>query len=465
MAQATELRVRYLYCIDGLLTLTTIRAGRLRLSRDSLPPMTLLLVSILLSVLLVAILIAQCYSARCFLADFQRVRREHAAVTSWPRAAVVMAVRGGTEAVRDSLQRFTDAGYPNFEIHVVADSLADSTIPIIEPWAASRCSVQCHSHVLAEISPHASLKCSAVRQCLLALDETVEVAAVVDADSRAYPGWLCDLVSTMLAKKAGLVSGNRWYAPQASGWGSLVRYIYNAHAVVPMHLATMPWGGSLAIHRRVFAMEQFGEILWHAPTEDAAVRDLMRVSGQACLMHPRVMLMNDDSISLVDCFRFIRRQLLWTRLYHPVWAIALSAILVTYGVLAAQSLGAVYAVWQGDVVAAACCAGGPVLALSVSLGLMLVMHRTILSGVIIPENTQMSTLTLRDTARLVAALPIALATIALAACGAACARSVEWSGIRYAITKAGRLKLLSYEPLRAATVSKQKHPARSTARR
>ena len=421
--------------------------------------MTLLTVAILLGGLLAALLLAQCYSARRFLADFQRVRREHSTVTSWPRAAVVMAVRGGTEAVRDSLQRFTDAGYPNFEIHVVADSLADSTIRIIEPWGASRCSVQCHSHVLTEISPYASLKCSAVRQCLLSLDETIEVAVVVDADSRAYPGWLCDLVALMQAKEAGLVSGNRWYAPQATGWGSLVRYIYNAHAVVPMHLATMPWGGSLAIHRRVFAMEEFGEILWHAPTEDAAVRDLTRMSGQLCHMHPRVMLMNDDSISLIDCFRFIRRQLLWTRLYHPGWAVVLSAVMLCYGVLAAQSIGAVYAAWRGDGIAAACFAGGPALASSVSLGLMLVMHRTILSGVTIPENTQISHLTFRDITRLVVALPMALATITLAAAGAACARSIEWSGIRYVVTRAGRLKLISYCPLRSRSSSTEGKPA------
>jgi hypothetical protein len=58
-------------------------------------------------------------------------------------------------------------------------------------------------------------------------------------------------------------------------------------------------------------------ILWHAPTEDAAVRDSTDVSGQACLMHPRVMLMNDDAVSLIDCCRFIRRQLLGTRRYPP----------------------------------------------------------------------------------------------------------------------------------------------------
>lgn len=65
--------------------------------------MTLLPVSRLLSVLLVAILSAQCESDRCFLADFQRVRQEHSTVTFRPRTAVVVAVRGGTEAVPDSL--------------------------------------------------------------------------------------------------------------------------------------------------------------------------------------------------------------------------------------------------------------------------------------------------------------------------------------------------------------------------
>jgi len=406
-------------------------------------------VAILLGGLLAAILFAQCSAAWRFLADFRRAGRGGAASTAWPRAAVVMAVRGGDEAVRDSLHRFTDIAYPDFEIHVVADNLADPTIRVVEPWGASRCPVQCHSHVLTEISPHASLKCSAVRQCLLALDETVELAVVVDADSRVYPGWLHDLVATMRDRDAGLVSGNRWYAPQAGGWGSLVRFIYNAHAVVPMHLATMPWGGSLAIHRRVFWMAEFGDILWQAPTEDAAVRELVRASGLPCVMQPRVLLMNDDGIGLPDCFRFIRRQLLWTRLYHPGWKAVLGATVVTYGVLAAQTCAAIWSAWRGDAVTAACFAVGPVLAAGVSLGLMLALHRTIVAGVPIPPGTRIEPITRRDGVRLLAALPIALATITLAAVGAACARSVEWSGIRYTIAGPGRLRLTSYRPLRS----------------
>lgn len=82
----------------------------------------------------------------------------------------------------------------------------------------------------------------------------------------------------------------------------------------------------------------------------------------------------------------------------------------------------------------------------------------------IPKDTQVTTLTLRDTVRLVAALAVVLATITLASRGAACARAVEWSGIRYVITKAGRLKLMSYHPLRSPAVSKPNHAARSTAR-
>lgn len=411
--------------------------------------MTPTTVAILLDGMLAVILAAQVAGTWRFIADFRRACPGHGAATAWPRAAVVMAIRGGDESIRDSLQRFMDLDYPDFEIHVVADNIDDPTIRVVDPWGASHCPVQCHSHVLTEISPHASLKCSAVRQCLLTLDESVEVAVVVDLDSRVYPGWLHDLVATMRARDAGLVSGNRWYAPQAGGWGSLARFIYNAHAVVPMHLATMPWGGSLAIHRRVFTMARFGDILWHAPTEDAAVREFVRSSGLPCVMQPRVLLMNDDGIGLVDCYRFIRRQLIWTRLYHPGWTAVLVATVATHGVLATQTCAAAWAAWRGDAVAAAGFAAGPVLAAAVSLGLMLALHRTIVAGVPIPRGTRIGRISGRDGVRLLAALPIALATISLAAVGAACARSVEWSGIRYVIAGPGRLRLTSYRPHRS----------------
>ena len=41
--------------------------------------------------------------------------------------------------------------------------------------------------------------------------------------------------------------GNRWYAPRAGYWGSLVRVVWNVGAVINMYYWNVPWGGTLAM--------------------------------------------------------------------------------------------------------------------------------------------------------------------------------------------------------------------------
>ena len=49
-----------------------------------------------------------------------------------------------------------------------------------------------------------------------------------------------------------------------------------------------------------------------------------------------------------DCFRFIRRQLFWTRLYHPQWTGILVGSLLNYVLLVGSTLFAIATAWQGE---------------------------------------------------------------------------------------------------------------------
>ena len=174
-----------------------------------------------------------------------------------------------------------------------------------------------------------------------------------DVDSRIYPLWLKDLVGGLNEYGAGIVSGNRWYDPTTAGWGSLVRFIYNAHAVVPMQAMKMAWGGSLAMHRDVYASPVIPELLWKSPTEDSAMHRIAEAVGTPFAMDPHVMLLGRDSVSLPGCFDFIKRQLLWTRLYHERWWLIFFGLLASYAVLASQTLCAAWMLWAGKPAVAA----------------------------------------------------------------------------------------------------------------
>ena len=45
---------------------------------------------------------------------------------------------------------------------------------------------------------------------------------MVDADTMVYPNWLRDLIVPMIGNDVGIVTGNRWFDPTLTSWGSRV---------------------------------------------------------------------------------------------------------------------------------------------------------------------------------------------------------------------------------------------------
>ena len=270
---------------------------------------------------------------------------------------------------------------------------------------------------------------------------------VVDVDSRIYPLWLKDLVGGLNEYGAGIVSGNRWYDPTTAGWGSLVRFIYNAHAVVPMQAMKMAWGGSLAMHRDVYASPVIPELLWKSPTEDSAMHRIAEAVGTPFAMDPHVMLLGRDSVSLPGCFDFIKRQLLWTRLYHERWWLIFFGLLASYAVLASQTLCAAWMLWAGKPAVAAVFAAGPIAAIVANVAIVESLHRSVSAVIKTFQGADVPPITWSIRAALVVWMPLAFATIVLAASSAAVARRVRWSGVDYRVLAPDGLRLVAYRPV------------------
>lgn len=406
---------------------------------------------IMATVLLVLVMLAlglQCAAAwRYVRATDCPVRLAVRNRRQWPRAALIFSVRGDGRGLRERLEQCRSLEYPRFTIHIVVDHETDPNYPIARAWAQSRRSPPAVVHLLQDISPSSSLKCSSVRQCLQELDREAEVAVVVDADSQIYPLWLKDLMADVLESGSGIVSGNRWYDPTIKGTGALVRFIYNAHAVIPMQAMKMAWGGSLAIHRDVFASNMIPQLLWTAPTEDSAVHRIAQAVGMPFTMDPHVMLVGRDAITLWQCFDFIKRQLLWTRLYHEGWSGIMAGLLVSYAVLSMQTLYAAWAMWVGDATSAMLLGAGPAAAIAVNVVIIEALHRSVCSVVKSMQGIDVPRIGWSVRWGLIVCLPFAFVTIVLAALSAVVARRVQWSGIDYRILPPDGLQLVAYRPV------------------
>ena len=75
------------------------------------------------------------------------------------------------------------------------------------------------------------------------------MVALLDADTIPHRTWLRELVAPLADPRVGAATGNRWYMPAEAGWAGLVRYLWNAAAVVQMYCYGIAWGGTLALKR------------------------------------------------------------------------------------------------------------------------------------------------------------------------------------------------------------------------
>jgi hypothetical protein len=177
------------------------------------------------------------------------------------------------------------------------------------------------------------------------MDEASEVIALADGDLVAHPDWLRELVRPLQDARVGVAYGNRWYLPRDGQWGSLVRYLWNAAAVVMMARFSIPWAGTLAIRRSVLRQAGLIEKWSRAAVDDAPLPALMRQFEYQVRFVPALLMVNREECSLGAGYEFMKRQLFWTRIYHGTWLpLLLFVLAITVVLLSALGL-TLYGLW------------------------------------------------------------------------------------------------------------------------
>jgi len=414
----------------------------------------MLIVAITLTLAIALIGLVQIIGVRHYTHWLRSCRCVREELTDFPRVAVILSLRGADPFLEECLERLSMQDYPDFEIHVVVDHPTDPAREVVERWATAHADCLLKLSFLEERSTQAYLKTSAVRQGVLSLDETISVVVLADADTLAYRHWLKDMVVPLLGNDVGddrgddvgVVTGNRWYDPNVSGWGSLVRYLYNAACVVPMYLMRATWGGSLSLRREVFGMEYFANRMLDTPCEDAAIQDAARLAGLRLELQPNAMILNRETCGLASCFGFVRRQLTWTRLYHRNWWQVVTGTVAVYLIFTAAFFGAVVAAIGGEWRVAVLLAGAMLVELLVSQWSLESLHAAIAGHVEGVQDETFAPIAGLTRLRMLVALPLALVLISWAVVSATFCRRIGWRGIDYEIVPPDSIRMARYQP-------------------
>jgi hypothetical protein len=254
-------------------------------------------------------------------------------------------------------------------------------------------------------------------------------------------------VAPLADPRVAACSGNRWYMPAVISWGSLVRWLWNAAAIVQMFWYRIPWGGSLAVKLKVFREAGLADRWGQAFCEDTMLYGQLRRAGYRVAFAPTLMMVNREDVSLRGFYRWVARQLLTARLYHPAWWLVVGH---GVGIAAAQLaclalLGA--ACVLGDGPAAAWLAAALGLYWLAMAGLMVALETSVRR---MPAGRGEPTAWLHPAAffRVAVALLLTQVLYTGALLSAMLVRVVEWRGVRYRIDGPWRIRQIEYRPYR-----------------
>lgn len=367
----------------------------------------------------------------------------------WPRASVILCLRGADPFLSDTLRSLLNLDYPDHDIRIVIDSEHDPAHEVVRAALAEQPSERVTIEVLQRPRPTCGLKCSSLLQAISHLPSDCEVVALLDADTIPHRSWLRELVAPLADPNIAVAAGNRWYMPHAPTWGALVRYLWNASAVAQMYWSHFTWGGSLAIRTQVLHQSGLLQRWERAFCEDTTIYDSVRRQGLRVAFVPTVMMVNRESCSLAEFFPWMRRQLLNGRLYHPAWPALATHGVVSSCVLVAAVILLVAAVVVANWQAVAWLAGG-LLLLQLSSGLLLALSEWAVRKIVRARAEPVGWLRPRTAAKLALAIPLTQLVYAAGLLMLGNMRRVQWRGVQYDIATPWDVKLIAYEPYSAS---------------
>ena len=382
-----------------------------------------------------------------FVRVLRRRRPELLPDDACPKAVVILCLRGPDPFLRTCVQALLSQDYPRYDVRVVVDARSDPAWTQVEEALATYPATNLSIEPLTQRRDTCSLKCSSLVQAIASLDNSYEVVALLDADTIPHPTWLRELVTPLADPGVGASTGNRWYMPVAVSWANLLRYVWNAAAIVQMYWYGIPWGGTLALKRQVFRQSQLLERWGHAMCEDTMLYRELRKQGLRVAFVPSLMMVNRETCPMGGFLRWLTRQLLMARLYHPGWP---AVVLHGFGTPLLQAAGLILltlAVASRDWAAVAWLGGGVMLYFGAWPWLIAALE----GGVRTVVSRRGATTAWLSLAAVIQLGPTMLFTQLLypfCLLQALTLRTVEWRGIHYQIDGSWKIRLLEYQPYR-----------------
>lgn len=249
---------------------------------------------------------------------------------SLPEAVVFLTLRGADPSLRQSLVRLFRQDYPRFRVRIAVDSRTDPAWEAVEAAIADAGATHVSVEALERREPTASLKCNAMVQLIENLDDEPELYAFADGDMMPHSGWLRELAAPIARDpRVGLATGGQWFFPERPDTASLLRSLWNAGAIVATFCVANPWAGSCAIRGDLFRKSGLLEMWKKSAVDDGPMRKALKAHGVHFAYVPMLVMVNQEICTLPFLKNYLRRMMVWSRLYEPIYLITIGHATLT----------------------------------------------------------------------------------------------------------------------------------------
>jgi cellulose synthase/poly-beta-1,6-N-acetylglucosamine synthase-like glycosyltransferase len=225
---------------------------------------------------------------------------------------MLVPCKGLDHNLRENIQSWLDQDYPNFEILITVESDSDEAVSILQEHQSLKL-------LVAGKAEDCGQKIHNLRYVIERLPEEFEVFVFADSDGKLKKDWLSSLVSELVQHPDDAITGYRWFLPDGSLF-SHFRAVWNS-AVLTLFTesgkSNFAWGGATAIFRKTFQQTNVFSHWKGSLSDDLSLTRAIYSAGRKIHFVPNAIAISEGNVTAKEFFKWIARQFLITKLYHP----------------------------------------------------------------------------------------------------------------------------------------------------
>jgi hypothetical protein len=358
-------------------------------------------------------------------------------LVEYPKICLIVPCKGMEHRLRENLTAYVHQDHPNFELQFVVESEDDSAVNLIRNIMRENRHVPSRL-VVAGRATHCGQKVHNLRCATDQLAGDIEVLVFADSNLCPQPSWLKWLATGIENENVVAKTGYRWMVPLDKSFPTLLGCTINNTCAALFGRGTrfLVWGGNWAIHREVFNAVGIRDAWDGTLSDDLVASRVLFYSHLPVQFEPQSVCVSHVKFTTMTLFAFLRRQFVVARRYTSTyWLVALwGALLTQAGYWSALIVGCV-AISRGSPTGLWLLGSSTLLFL---LGIGKALIRQNMGRIVTSEWRKYRRARKFD----IAAGPMTGLFATLVMVCSAFGNQISWRGIRYYISRGGRVVFL-----------------------